>query len=79
MSSEDNEDHAFDTSSLRHLKVFERLHALVSFQAWKSKRHRNADVLSCFMADERTSADNQVDAFDTSSLRHLKVFERLHA
>jgi hypothetical protein len=27
MSSADNEDHAFDTSSLRHLKVFERLHA----------------------------------------------------
>jgi accessory colonization factor AcfC len=29
------------------------------FQAWKSKGHRNADVLCYFLADERTSADNQ--------------------
>ena len=47
-------------------------------QAWKSKRHRNADVLSCFLADERTSADNQaVSTSPPARRRRRKVFSFL--
>ncbi|CAP99965.1 hypothetical protein PCH_Pc22g26770 [Penicillium rubens Wisconsin 54-1255] len=44
----------------------------------KSKRQRNADVLSCFLADERTSADNQaVSTSPPARRRRRKVFSFL--
>ena len=42
------------------------------------KKHRNADVLSCFLADERTSADNQaVSTSPPARGRRRKVFSFL--
>lgn len=48
------------------------------FPELETKRHRNADVLSCFLADERTSADNQaVSKGPPARRRRRKVFSFL--
>jgi hypothetical protein len=48
------------------------------FPGLEIQRHRNADVLSCFLADERTSADNQaVSTSPPARRRRRKVFSFL--